>query len=319
MINFVRVYPLHHLREIETKVWLLAVESEAQVKSEGDFNLTSSTQDSVIKNSSSIIDRTASMITKMDNHINTMRNRTLEKNDARENNLTHHKNQVLDASFPITAGGSTKTKRRAKGYMPLRRPLIDSVDKNIDPDDGFGPLKFGSDLPLQEENIKMEMSFSRWEERVGPAELERAVLSLLEFGQIVAAKQLQHKLSPAQVPSEFVLVDAALKLAAISTPSSEASISMLDEEVRSVMKLYNIPTDRHKVNTLQVIVQISVFLCLSPVIIVSFASLRFHYAHLCIRGHLGDGLQVVCSLFRLNNYLLCLSLNVCKIIILIQY
>jgi spatacsin len=253
---------LHHLREIETKVWLLAVESEAQVKSEGEFNLTSSTRDSV-KISSSIIDRTASMITKMDNHINTMKNRTLEKNDARENNMTHHKNQVLDASFPTTAGGSTKTKRRAKGYMPLRRPLIDPGDKNIDPDDGFGPLKFGNDLPLQEENIKMEMSFSRWEERVGPAELERAVLSLLEFGQITAAKQLQHKLSPAQVPSEFVLVDAALKLAATSTPSSEASISMLDEEVRSVIKSYNIPTDQHKVNALQVIDQISVFVSVS--------------------------------------------------------
>jgi spatacsin len=170
VINFIRVYPLHHLREIETKVWLLAVESEAQVKSEGDFNLTSSTRDAVIKNSSSIIDRTASMITKMDNHMNTMRSRTLEKNDVRENNLTHHKNQVLDSSFPTTAGGSTKTKRRAKGYMPLRRPLIDSVDKNIDPDDGFGPLKFGNDLPLQEENIKMEMSFSTWEERVGTRE-----------------------------------------------------------------------------------------------------------------------------------------------------
>ncbi|GLT61213.1 hypothetical protein SLA2020_339350 [Shorea laevis] len=186
------VYPLHHLREIETKVWLLAVESEAQ--------------------------------------------------------LSNH------------SRGSTKTKRRAKGYMPLRRPLIDSVDKNIDPDEGFGPLKFGSDLPLQEENIKMEMSFSKWEERVGPAELERAVLSLLEFGQIAAAKQLQHKLSPAQVPSEFVLVDAALKLAAISTPSSEASISMLDEEVRSVMKSYNIPTDRHKVNTLQVLESLATIL-----------------------------------------------------------
>ncbi|KAE7998209.1 hypothetical protein FH972_002775 [Carpinus fangiana] len=253
------VYPLHHLREIETKVWLLAVESEAQVKSEGEFNLTSSTRDSV-KISSSIIDRTASMITKMDNHINTMKNRTLEKNDARENNMTHHKNQVSDASFPTTAGGSTKTKRRAKGYMPLRRPLIDPGDKNIDPDDGFGPLKFGNDLPLQEENIKMEMSFSRWEERVGPAELERAVLSLLEFGQITAAKQLQHKLSPAQVPSEFVLVDAALKLADISTPSSEASISMLDEEVRSVIKSYNIPTDQHKVNKLQVLESLATIL-----------------------------------------------------------
>uniref|UniRef100_A0A2N9FSI1 Spatacsin C-terminal domain-containing protein n=1 Tax=Fagus sylvatica TaxID=28930 RepID=A0A2N9FSI1_FAGSY len=202
------VCQLHLLREIETKVWLLAVESEAQMKSEGDFNLASYTQDSVIKNSSSI-DR--------------------------------------------TARGSTKAKRRAKGYVPLRRAVVESVDKGTDSDDGFGPLKSGNDLPLQEDNFKMEMSFSRWEERVGPAELERAVLSLLEFGQISAAKQLQHKLSPAQVPPEFVLVDAALKLADVSTPSSEVSISTLEEEVRSVIKSYNIPTGQLKVDTLQVL------------------------------------------------------------------
>ncbi|KAM3708731.1 hypothetical protein ACJW31_02G119000 [Castanea mollissima] len=254
MINLSNpVYPLHLLREIETKVWLLAVESEAQVKSEGDFNLTSSTRETVIKNCSSIIDRTASIITKMDNHMNSTRNRILEKNDARDNNQTYHKSQVLDASFPTAAGGSTKAKRRAKGYLPLRRTLADSVDKSTDPDDGFGPLKFGTDLPLQEDNFKMEMSFSRWEDSVGPAELERAVLSLLEFGQISAAKQLQHKLSPAQVPPEFVLVDAALKIAADSTPSGEVSISMLDEEVRSVIKSYNLPTDQLKVDTLQVL------------------------------------------------------------------
>lgn len=247
---------MHLLREIETKVWLLAVESEAQVKNDGDFNLTSATRDSVIKNSSSMIDRTASMITKMDNHIQVMRNRTLEKSDMRENNQTHHKYQVLDASFPTTAGGSTKTKRRAKGYVPPRRTLVEPVEKNTEPDDCFGSLRIANDLPLLEENMKMEIAFSRWEERVGPAELERAILSLLEFGQITAAKQLQHKLSPQRVPSEFVLVDAALKLAAASTTSNEVAMSMLDEEVQSVIKSRHIPTDQHKVNTLQVIVQI---------------------------------------------------------------
>ena len=249
------------------------------MKREGDFNLASSTRETVTKNCSSIIDRTASIITKMDNHINSTRNRILEKNDARENNQTNHKSQVLDASFPTAAGGSTKAKRRAKGYMPLRRTLADSVDKSTDPDDGFGPLKFGNDLPLQEDNFKMEMSFSRWEDSVRPAELERAVLSLLEFGQISAAKQLQNKLSPAQIPPELVLVDAAIKLADVSTPSGEVSISMLDEEVRSVIESCNLPTDQLKVNTLQVIVQISLSLslslslCESPVLVVSSASL----------------------------------------------
>ncbi|KAL5060962.1 hypothetical protein RYX36_032566 [Vicia faba] len=121
------VCPLQLLREIETKVWLLAVESETQVKSEGDFNLTFSTRETAIRNDSSIIDRTASIIAKMYNHINTMRNRTVEKYESRENNQMPHKNQVVDAGLSTTFGGNTKPKRRAKGYVALRRPALDSV------------------------------------------------------------------------------------------------------------------------------------------------------------------------------------------------
>ncbi|XP_062007180.1 uncharacterized protein LOC133724450 isoform X1 [Rosa rugosa] len=247
------VYPLHLIREIETRVWLLAVESEAQGKSEGDFNLSSSIRDPIHKNSSSIIDRTASIITKMDNHIGTFKNRTVEKHDARENNQVYHKNQVLDVSFPTTTAGSTKTKRRAKGYVPLRRPVLDSAEKSGDLDEGSNSLNVRYELQSQDENSKTDMSFSLWEERVGPAELERAVLSLLEFGQIAAAKQLQHKLSPVKVPSEILLVDAALKLAAMSTPSKKVSIAMLDEEVRSVIQSHHILTQQHEVDTVQVL------------------------------------------------------------------
>lgn len=234
----------------------MAVESEAQGKSEGDFNLSSSIRDPIHKNSSSIIDRTASIITKMDNHIGTFKNRTVEKHDARENNQAYHRNQVSDVSFPTTTAGSTKTKRRAKGYVPLRRPVVDSPEKSADPDEGSNSLNVRHELQSQDVNLKSDMSFSRWEERVGPAELERAVLSLLEFGQIAAAKQLQHKLSPVKVPSEILLVDSALKLAAMSTPSKTVSLAMLDEEVRSVIQSHHIPTQQHEVDTLQVCVQI---------------------------------------------------------------
>ncbi|GAV81705.1 hypothetical protein CFOL_v3_25159 [Cephalotus follicularis] len=247
------VYPLHLLREIETRVWLLAVESEAQGKSERDFTSTSSSRDPVGVNTSNIIDRTASIITKMDNHINTTRNRTVEKHDGRENNFAHHKNQLSDASSSTTVGGSMKTKRRAKGHVQSRRPFVDSVDKTTDTEDGPSPLNLRSDLHLQDESLKIELSFSKWEERVGPAELERAVLSLLEFGQITAAKQLQHKLSPEYIPSEFLLVDAALKLASISTPSHAVSLSMLDEELRSVIQSHNLLTDQHLMYPLQVL------------------------------------------------------------------
>ncbi|KAI9108709.1 hypothetical protein K1719_020356 [Acacia pycnantha] len=242
------VCPLHLLREIETKVWLLAVESETQMKNEGDFTI--STRDTVNKNDTNIIDRTASIIAKMDNHINTMRNRTVEKYESKENNQISYKNQTVDAGF-LT--GNSKTKRRAKGYLPSRRQPLESVDKSADTDDGSGPLSFKNELQLQEENLKVEMFFSRWEERVGAAELERAVLSLLEFGQITAAKQLQYKLSPGQMPSEFRLVDAALKLAAISTPPCNVSMSMLDEEVLSVLQSYDIVGDQHNIDPQQIL------------------------------------------------------------------
>lgn len=234
---------MHLLREIETRAWLLAVESEAQVKSEGVFRTTSST------NGSGIIDRTASIITKMDNHINAMRNRILEKHDVRD----YNKVQEPEMSLSNVAGAFSKARRRGKGSVASRRHQMDTIDKVADGEDGFTPLGARNDLQLQDENFKVGLSFSRWEERVGPAEMERAVLSLLEFGQITAAKQLQQKLSPAHVPSEFVLVDAALKLAGFATPRSEVRLSMLDEEVQSVIRKNTVLSDQHTVDPLEVI------------------------------------------------------------------
>ncbi|XVE86639.1 hypothetical protein DITRI_Ditri18aG0050700 [Diplodiscus trichospermus] len=241
------VYPLPLLREIETRVWLLAVESEAQVKNEGEFSLTVSSQSSLKGNSSNIIDRTASIITKMDHHINSMQNRSVEKYDARE---AHYRNPALDSSSSTMTIGSSKTKRRAKGYVPSRRPLVDTADKGAEPED---TSNLRNDVQLQDESLKIEISFCKWAERVGPGELERAVLSLLEFGQITAAKQLQQKLSPGKMPSEFILVDTALKLAAMSTPTCQIPIAMLDEELLSVIQSYNKQTDQNLINPLQVL------------------------------------------------------------------
>uniref|UniRef100_A0A2P2LNY5 Uncharacterized protein LOC105123888 isoform X3 n=1 Tax=Rhizophora mucronata TaxID=61149 RepID=A0A2P2LNY5_RHIMU len=252
------VYPMHLLREIETRVWLLAVESEAQVKSDGDFTTSTTSSRDIGRNTSNIIDKTANLITKMDNHINAMRNRTVEKNDARENNLPFHMNQVLDATSHTT-GGNAKTKRRAKGYVPSRRPLMDPMDKNFESEDGSTAQSFGNGLQLHDENMKKEMSFSRWEERVGPAELERAVLSLLEFGQVTAAKQLQLKLSPAHAPSEFKLVDVTLKLAALVTPTCKVSLSVLDEEVCSVVQSHGIYTEQNLIDPLEVLESLATF------------------------------------------------------------
>ncbi|KAI3930736.1 hypothetical protein MKX01_037182, partial [Papaver californicum] len=256
------VYPLHLLREIETRVWLLAVESEAQAKCEGDFSTLISGQNFMSGNSSSIIERTASVVMKMDNHLSSMKIRATERYDMRESNQTHVRHpQATDPTSPPAALGGMKMKRRPKSYLPSRRSQVESIEKNNDLDDAINsPSNSRSSgeqskgLPLQEDDVGVEASVSRWEERVGPEELERAVLSLLEFGQVAAAKQLQHKLSPSHVPAEFLVVDAAIKVATVSTPScSEVSVSRLDAEVLSLVKSYNILEDNSIFDPLQVL------------------------------------------------------------------
>lgn len=237
-------YPLHLLREIETRVWLLAVESEAQIKSDGDFSLSTSSNEPGSGKSSNIIECTACLIAKMDSHINAIRIKSTESNDTREISHTHQKiPQLTDDNISNSSNGGMKAKKRAKAFLSSKRQILDVLEKNTDSEESSISLDFRKDLHLQDENLKLDSSFSRWEERVGPAELERAVLSLLEFGQITAAKQLQQKLSPGQIPSEFVLVDAALKLAAISTPSTSVSMSMLDDELSSIIQSHKLLND----------------------------------------------------------------------------
>ncbi|KAH0681304.1 hypothetical protein KY284_022389 [Solanum tuberosum] len=245
------VCPLHLLREIETRAWLLAVESETQVKSEGELTLSS--REPASGKGPNIIDRTASIITKMDNHINSVRNKSGERNDTRESNQSHLKTTQMSDSSSGTILGSAKVKRRAKGFVPSRKSLADPVDRSNEPETGSINFNVKEDSQLPDENLKIEATFSKWEERVGPAELERAVLSLLEFGQIAASRQLQHKLSPGCIPSEFKLVDAALKLAAIATPNNKASILVLDGELRSVMQSYDLFPNQHVIDPLQVL------------------------------------------------------------------
>ncbi|KAH6833706.1 spatacsin carboxy-terminus protein [Perilla frutescens var. hirtella] len=245
------VYPPHLLREIETRVWLLAVESEALVKNEGEDSSTYPTRESGAGKGSDLMDRTASIIAKMDNHINGLRLKSSEKND-RENGQTHVRmTQTVDSSFSSTAGGGLKTKRRAKGSGSSRKSFFDAGDKKLESESI--PLNPRDETQFLDENLKIDASLSRWEERVGPAELERAVLSLLEFGQITAARQLQNKLAPDNMPSEFFLVDAALKLAALSTPSNKVSMSMLDNDVLSVILSYNLLAEQRVIDPLQVL------------------------------------------------------------------
>ncbi|XP_063949090.1 uncharacterized protein LOC108222676 isoform X2 [Daucus carota subsp. sativus] len=252
-------YPLHLLREIETRVWLLAVESEAHIKSDGDFSLTSCISEPGTGKSSNIIECTACLIAKMDNHISAMRIKSTDSIDTREISHTHQKiPQLTNDNNLHGSNGGMKIKKKAKAFLSSKRQIVDVVEKNINSEESSTSLDSQKDLHLPDENLRMDVSSSRWEERVGPAELERAVLSLLEFGQITAAKQLQQKLSPGKIPSEFVLVDTALKLAVLSTPNSEVSMSMLDDELSSVIQSYNLVNDRYMVYPLQVLENLAI-------------------------------------------------------------
>lgn len=255
-----RVYPLHLLREIETRVWLLAVESEAQSKAGGDFILPNSVQNIAPGNSASIIEQTANIIAKMDAHINAMQLRAPERNGTRENSLPLGRQSLFgDSHSSVTTVSSTRTKRKPKTYMQIRR-LSDTVENNNDSDDNLNLSnnvrsngEVSRNMQMVAETMQTDASVSGWEERVRPAEVERAIISLLEFGQMTAAKQLQLKLSPAYVPPELSFIDAALKIAALSSSSSNGEIneSELDADVLSLLQLHGLVSSKH-VDLLQV-------------------------------------------------------------------
>lgn len=239
---------MHLLREIETKVWLLAVESESQSTPDHDHNMPSSLQNPPGGNSTSVIEHTATIIAKMDNHLNAVQIRTKERSVAKESNQMQPRHWLSsDASSLSAAGNSLWTKRRSKVSVRPSLSLMDNTQKDTETAENSGAShanKTNSTLLRQyhAENIKIESAFSGWEERLRPAELEMAVLSLLEFGQVTAARQLQQKLSPASPPSELIIIDAALKIASILSPSTsgKVSLSALDPDLSSVIESYGI-------------------------------------------------------------------------------
>lgn len=236
-------------------MWLLAVEAEAHTENAGAFSPSSIGKDMANGNSSNLIDRTASIITKMDNHISSAtKNKIGEKHDSRAPGQAHQRNQDTSTSI---FGASTKPKRRAKGNVPQRRNFVDSSDRNTEFEDSSSLPNIKSEFQLQEESTGLEISLSKWEESIEPAELERAVLSLLEFGQVTAAKQLQLKLAPGNLPSELIILDAVMKLAILSTPCSQIPLSMLDDEVRSVIQSHRLKIDQPMIEPLQVVLSIS--------------------------------------------------------------
>lgn len=277
MNQAIPVYPLHLLREIETRVWLLAVESEAEMKNgKGIFQIPNvysrTSQESNTGNNASVIDHTASIIAIMDSHLNIIRARSTDQMDYKEISKSDNRSQrIVDVSSTNVSGGGSKQKRRNRGYVLHKRAPLDSAERGqSDTEDNLlssiFPIRInehGGIFPSFEENIKIEAALAGWEERVGAAELERAVLSLLEVGQIAAAKQLQQKLSPTHVPSELLLIEEALKVAEISNPSMNGYmiLPMTEPPAIALLQSLNITEDINMLTPLEVLEAIATKCC----------------------------------------------------------
>ncbi|KAG6556016.1 hypothetical protein Mapa_001956 [Marchantia paleacea] len=231
------VYPLHLLHELETRVWLLAVESSVETQDGRDSTSLLSMQSTPVgglsheisaSNPSAVnpVDRTAVAVAVVDSHL---KRSNLRKLDAE--GLGRAQSIDTGTGSSPTKTASSKFKRRAKEQAQVKRIHLDisestASDSEDSPGRARGERKNGSqeavsdDLPPKAEDIVVS-----WEERVGEREVERAVLALLEVGQVSAAKQLQQKLSPGHVPLELSLVEAALQVAGLSTPTAKGAVT----------------------------------------------------------------------------------------------
>ncbi|CAL4895148.1 unnamed protein product [Urochloa decumbens] len=253
------VYPLHLLREIETRVWLLAVESESQSKADGEFASSAVAHNIAVGNNTSIIEQTADVITKIDSNMSSPHMKAAERNGVRDNLSCQHV-QLFESNSEAssTTTNNTRSKRRLKTNLPLRRGVNDNFESRTNDLDNnsnnFHSSKIGEqarNLLSEEEFAKMEASLSDWEQNVRPVDMEKAVLSLLEFGQITAAKQLQQKLSPSYIPEELVLVDVALRIANNSS-NGGISLSCFDTEALSILQSLGVASSSNMIDPLQV-------------------------------------------------------------------
>ncbi|KAK8457117.1 hypothetical protein SEVIR_3G127700v4 [Setaria viridis] len=258
------VYPLHLLRDIETRVWLLAVESESQSKADGEFATPAVAHNIAVGNGTSIIEQTADVITKIDSNMGSPHMKATERNGIRDNLSCQHV-QLFESNSEAssTTINNTRGKRRVKTNLPLRRGVNDNFESRTSDLDNnsnnFQSSKIGEqarNILSEEEFAKMEESLSGWEQNVRPVDMEKAVLSLLEFGQITAAKQLQQKLSPSYIPEELVLVDVALKIA--NNSSIGISLSCFDTEALSILQSLGVASSSDMIDPLQVMEKLAV-------------------------------------------------------------
>lgn len=260
------MYPLHLLHELETRVWLLAVESSVETQ-DGRYSTSLVSMQSTpvgglsheicASNPAAVnpVDRTAVAVAVVDSHL---KRSNLRKLDAE--GLGRAQSLDTGTGSSPTKTASSKFKRRAKEQAQVKRIHLDisestASDSEDSPGRARGERKNGSqeavsdDLPPKAEDI-----VASWEERVGEREVERAVLALLEVGQVSAAKQLQQKLSPGHVPLELSLVEAALQVAGLSTPTTKGAVttSIIQPTIVDYLKSEKLLEDLSSVTPMEV-------------------------------------------------------------------
>ncbi|KAL3688215.1 hypothetical protein R1sor_014524 [Riccia sorocarpa] len=231
------VYPLHLLHELETRVWLLAVESSVENQDMKDSTSLVSMQSTPVGGLSheisastpagvNPVDRTAIAVAVVDSHL---KRSNLRKMDA-EGLVRAQSLEAATGSSP-TRAGTSKFKRRTKEQAQVKRLQLDlsegtASDSEGSPGRSTLERKNGNQVsPPEDIALQADDVVGSWEEKVGEREVERAVLALLEVGQVSAAKQLQQKLSPGHVPLELSLIEAALQVAALSTPTKKGAVT----------------------------------------------------------------------------------------------
>lgn len=249
------VYPIHLLHELEIRIWLLAVEAEVGMQNSTD-------EDSVDRpagehtstiTSTSPVDRTAETVSMVDLHLRNMslKNRKEHSSNVRDNSsssrrghsssphkvrrkLKHSKHTASTAD--ILHGTAPKPKLADNQVDKLsqlafgetqslkgRTGSLSSAGSSNDLDSLNQGEVLGSSVNQRDGSFQLGIQCGSWEERIGEGEVDRAVLALVEVGQVAAAKQLQQKLSPEYVPLELLLVEDAKKIASISEPDADES------------------------------------------------------------------------------------------------
>uniref|UniRef100_A9U2Z6 Predicted protein n=1 Tax=Physcomitrium patens TaxID=3218 RepID=A9U2Z6_PHYPA len=223
------VYPLHLLHELEIRIWLLAVEAEVEAQAGRDQETILLGRSGVFStvglrngelDSGNPVDRTANAVAAVDSHLRRFNTRSQADIVAEENDRALSRSRSIQiGEISSSQGGSVaRMKRRSK---QLRRSQMDNTedDRIRDPQINDGQMNLSEDhAPMRDVETR------GWEERVGEGEVERAVLALVEVGQITAARQLQLKLAPTHVPLELLLVEAAQKIATVSVPTAKGSV-----------------------------------------------------------------------------------------------